>query len=86
VASNKVTYNIIRKRLLKTGLRLRIKELRSFYATNMRELGMLSEQIDLAQGRIGKSIFLQHYFKQNPRALSEKMLSLVPRIEQKILN
>jgi hypothetical protein len=79
--SDRVSYSMIRKRLLKNGLRLRIKELRSFYATNMRELGPLSEQIDLAQGRIGKSIFLQHYFKQNPRALSDKILSLLPKLE-----
>ena len=82
--SDRVSYSMIRKRLLKNGLRLRIKELRSFYATNMRELGLLSEQIDLAQGRIGKSIFLQHYFKQNPRTLSDKVLSLLPKLEQQI--
>jgi intergrase/recombinase len=82
--SGKVSYNMVRKRLLKNGLRLRIKELRSFYATNMRELGLLSEQIDLAQGRIGKNIFLQHYFKQNPRTSSDKILSLLPKLESLI--
>ena len=36
---------------------MRVKRLRSFYATKMREMGLLSEQIDLVQGRVGKSIF-----------------------------
>jgi hypothetical protein len=79
--SSKVSYCMIRKRLQRKGLRLRIKELRSFYATNMRELGLLSEQIDLMQGRVGKSIFMQHYFKQNPRVLSDKILEMLPRLE-----
>jgi intergrase/recombinase len=77
--SSKVSYCMIRKRLNRNGLKLRIKELRSFYATNMRELGLLSEQIDLMQGRVGKTIFKQHYFKQNPRVLSERILSLLPQ-------
>ena len=48
---------------------------------NMRELGLLSEQIDLMQGRVGKSIFMQHYFKQNPKVLSEKAMELLPKLE-----
>jgi hypothetical protein len=47
----------------------------------MRELGLLSEQIDLMQGRAGKSIFMQHYFKQNPKVLSDKILLMLPKLE-----
>ncbi len=50
---------------------MRVKPLRSYYATEMRKLGLLSEQIDLIEGRIGKTIFLMHYFKENPKALSD---------------
>lgn len=49
------------------GLRMRGKQLRSFHSTTMKEMGLHSEQIDLMQGRVGKTIFLQHYFKQNPK-------------------
>ena len=63
--SKGISYNALDKRLERAGLPMRIKQLRSFYATKMREMGLLSEQIDLVQGRVGKSIFLQHYFKQD---------------------
>ena len=80
--SSKVSYNAIDKKLDRAGLRMRVKQLRSFYATTMREMGLLSEQIDLTQGRVGKSIFMQHYFKQNPKALSDKILEALPKLEQ----
>jgi len=51
------------------------------YATKLRELGLLQEQVDLCQGRLEKSVFLQHYFKQNPKALSDKILELLPKLE-----
>jgi intergrase/recombinase len=80
--SSKVSYNAIDKKLDKAGLRMRVKQLRSFYATIMREQGLLSEQIDLIQGRVGKSIFLQHYFKQDAKLLSNRILGLLPKLEE----
>ena len=77
-----VKYYMIDKKLNKANLSMRIKQLRSFYATKMRENGLLSEQIDLMQGRVGKSIFLHHYFKADPLSLSNKALKLLPRIEE----
>ena len=50
----------------------------------LRENGLLSEQIDLMQGRVGKSIFLHHYFKAAPLPLSNKILELLPKIEKSI--
>ena len=63
---------------------MRIKQLRSFYATEMRELGLLSEQIDLVQGRVGKSIFLQYYFKQDAKILGHKILELLLKLEKSL--
>jgi len=82
--STKITYYGIDKKLNKANLSMRIKQLRSFYATKMRENGLLSEQIDLMQGRVGKSIFLHHYFKADPLPLSNKILELLPRIRESI--
>jgi hypothetical protein len=79
--SSKISYNAIDKRLDRAGLPMRIKRLRSYYATKIREMGLLSEQIDLVQGRVGKSIFLQHYFKQDAKSLSNQILQLLPMIE-----
>jgi len=47
----------------------------------MRELGLLQEQVDLSQGGLGQTVFLQHYFKQNPKALSDKILWLLQKLE-----
>lgn len=77
--SGKVSYNSIEKRLKRAGLKMRFKQLRSYYATKMREHGLLSEQIDLIQDRVGKSIFLQHYFKQDAKVLSGRILSLTSK-------
>ena len=60
---------------------MKIKQLRSYYATETRKLGVLSEQIDLIEGRIGKTIFLMHYFKENPKRLSDKILDTLPKLE-----
>jgi intergrase/recombinase len=79
--SSQVSYAVMRKKLSTAGLRMRLKQLRSFYATRMRELGLLQEQVDLCQGRLEKTVFLQHYFKQNPKTLSDKILSLLPKLE-----
>jgi hypothetical protein len=80
--STEVSYVAIDKRLNKANMPMRIKRLRSYYATEMRKLSLLSEQIDLIQGRIGRTIFLTHYFKANPKELSDKILSMLPSLEQ----
>jgi intergrase/recombinase len=80
--SSKVSYIAIDKRLNKASLPMRVKQLRSYYATEMRKLGLLSEQIDLIEGRIGKTIFLMHYFKENPKALSDRILEVLPILEK----
>jgi intergrase/recombinase len=81
-----VSYIAIDKKLNRVNLPMRVKQLRSFYATTMREKGLLSEQIDLMQGRVGKSVFLNHYFKGDPVMLSKKILKLLPEIQESIYN
>ncbi|HMK94308.1 MAG TPA: integrase [Candidatus Limnocylindrales bacterium] len=82
--STKISYIAIDKRLNRANLPMKIKKLRSYYATEMRKLGLLSEQIDLLEGRIGKSIFLMHYFKENPKLLSDNILGLLPVLENNL--
>ncbi|NLB55639.1 MAG: hypothetical protein GX811_07735 [Lentisphaerae bacterium] len=83
--SSVVSYNAVDKKLNKANLNMRLKQLRSFYATKMREQGLLPEQIDLLQGRMGKSIFLHHYFKADPLPLNKKVLELLPTIQEAVL-
>ena len=85
LGSTKVSYNAIDKRLNKANMPMKLKQLRSYFSTELRKAGLLSEQIDLLQGRIGKSIFLMHYFKENPKLLGDKILELLPTLEQTLL-
>ena len=80
--STKVSYNAVSKKIVKSGLNMKIKKLRSYYATTMRQYGLLSEEMDLVHGRTGKSIFLVHYFKADPLPLAKKILELLPKLEE----
>ena len=80
--SKAISYNMIRKRLAKANLTLRLKEIRSYFATYLRNHGILPEYIDIYQGRVGKSIFQRHYMKiEDLRALSMQILKLSKELE-----
>jgi len=72
-----VSYSAIRKRLARNRLNLRIKELRSYYATYLRQHGILAEYIDLLQGRIPKSVFARHFLKVDDfKALVSQVIAI----------
>jgi len=54
--STEVSYSAIRRRLTRERQPLRIKELRSYYATFLRKNGILAEFVDLIQGAIPKAV------------------------------
>ena len=39
----------------------------------------------IAEGRVVESVFLQHYFKQTPKLLSHKILTLLIEMEKRYL-
>jgi len=85
--SQPVSYSAMRKRLSRKKLNLRIKELRSYFATYLREHGILAEYIDLLQGRIPKSVFARHYLKvESIKELSSKVLTVTDVIEGDLLS
>ena len=54
----------IRHRLEKVGLEVKLKQIRKLWASYMARF--LSEpEINLIQGRVSKSVFMQHYFNPN---------------------
>ena len=55
---NHVSYSMLVKRCKKYGLKRRFHPLRKFYATTLRLNGVPTELVNLLQGRIGSSIFL----------------------------
>ncbi len=60
--SEPISYEMIRKRLLRNTQRCRINELRDFFGTYLLQHGMLEQEINLLQGRIPPSIFVKHYW------------------------
>ncbi|MGE5556087.1 MAG: hypothetical protein ACM3UY_07505 [Methanocella sp.] len=69
-----VHYNNIRKKLARHGLPCHFKDLRSWLATYLLGKGLLREEVDLLQGRIGKSVFMRHYYTPVLRQLGDKTL------------
>ena len=85
--SQPVYYTTIRKHIEKNKLRLRIKELRSYYATFLRKNGILAELVDLLQGRIPKSVFARHYLKiDDLKTLVAQVLTVTSVMESDLLS
>jgi intergrase/recombinase len=77
--------NAIRKRLTRKELNLRFKELKSYFATYLRSQEILSEYIDLLQGRIPKSVFARHYLKlKDVKELVQKVNAATTTIESSL--
>ena len=72
--SKSISYESLRKRLWRSGLDVRLNELRDYYATFMVQNGLIREEVDLLQGRVGKSVFMHHYFSPNIKDLRDRVL------------
>ena len=80
--SEPVTYEQIRKRLERNGLKVRINELRDFYGSFMVRHNLIKEEVDLLQGRIPPSIFLRHYWSPSFKELRDRTLEALRQLEQ----
>ena len=81
-SSEPVTYEMIRKRLLKNKQRCRINELRDFFGTYLLRHGILEQEINLLQGRIPPSIFVKHYWSPKLSELRDRTLKAISELEQ----
>ncbi len=85
--SKPVSYFAIRKRIVTHNQTMRIKELRSYFATYLRQHGILAEYIDLLQGRIPKSVFARHYLKiESIKELMYKVKTITASLERSLLS
>jgi intergrase/recombinase len=82
--SQPVSYYAIRKRLTSRKLPVRIKELRSYFTTYLRQNGVLPETVNLLQGRIdARDIQLVHYFKiADMQQLSQRILAVTEKLQE----
>jgi intergrase/recombinase len=84
VNSEPVSYNEIRKRLQRKGIKVRINELRDLYGTFMLHHGLLEQEVNLLQGRIPPSIFVKHYWNPRLSDLRDRVLKALNELEQTI--
>ena len=59
-----LTYDTVRLRLKRAGLKLHLSDLREYWATYMTR-HLTRPEIDMLQGRVGTSVFMAHYFNPN---------------------
>ena len=76
-----ISYSTLRKRLKRHGMKSRLNELRDYFATYMVHHGVIREEVDLLQGRVGRSIFMRHYFSPTVRDLKNRVLKAINEIE-----
>ncbi|MFB0514724.1 MAG: integrase [Candidatus Bathyarchaeia archaeon] len=76
-ACNTISDSGYKRRRMKYSLPSRLKDLRDYFATTMLNHELLREEIDLLQGRIGKSLFMKHYFSPAIEKLRNKTLKAV---------
>jgi intergrase/recombinase len=73
--SKPVSASKIQQHIQRMGLKIRLKELRSFNNTFLRQKGHIdSEVVDLLAGRIPKSVFVRHYYGIDLQQLSKQIL------------
>jgi len=78
-----ISYTTLKRRLKDNGMKLRLNELRDHYATFMVHNGLIREEVDILQGRIGKSLFMRHYFSPNVTELRDKVLNAITGMTKK---
>ena len=85
--SQPVSYYAIRKRLTLKKQPVRIKELRSYFTTFLRQNSVLPETVNLLQGRIdARDVQLVHYFKiADMKQLSKQILNITHNLERDLL-
>ena len=79
--SVQLCYSTLRKRLEHRGMNQRFKDLRSFYSSFMAKNGLMSEEIDLLQGRVPRSVFARHYLKENIDEFKARVLEGAAKLE-----
>jgi intergrase/recombinase len=84
--SEPITYEMIRKRLLRNNMKCRINELRDYFGTYLLQHVILEAEINLLQGRIPPSIFIKHYWSPKLSELRDRVFKALAELEQSINN
>jgi intergrase/recombinase len=75
-----LSYESLRRKLKRRGYPVRLEELRYYFATFMVHNGLIRVEVGLLQGRIGRSLFMKHYFTPDIERLRDKTLNAVDKM------
>jgi len=81
-----ITYNGFIKILRRLGLNSKLQEARKWYATILRDGGVSSEVVDLIQGRVPASVFLEYYYRPDFLTVKAKIFEILKPFESKLLD
>ena len=79
-----VSLSSFKRRRLKHALPAHFNELRDYFATFMVQHGLMQQEVDILQGRIGRSMFMKHYFSPDINSLRERTLQAVNQMLSQI--
>ena len=83
-ASEPITYSMLKGRLYRREIRMRVDELRDHWGTFMLDHGLIKEEVDLLQGRVGKSIFVRHYWSPAITELRNRVFKALELLEPQL--
>jgi len=78
------SYTAIRFALTRRGIEMHMAYCRKIYASWLRQQGIKSEMVDLLQGRVGKSIFLRHYYSPGLE-YRDRVLESISKLRRELL-
>jgi len=83
-ASEPITYNMLKGRLYRKDMRMRIDELRDHWGTFLLDHGLKREEVDPLQGRVGKSIFVRHYWSPALLELRDRVFRALEQLRAEL--
>jgi intergrase/recombinase len=75
-----VSISGFKRRKTKNGFSSQFHAIRDYYATFMIQHGLLQQEVDVLQGRIGRSMFMKHYFSPDLKDLENRTLNAVQQM------
>jgi len=78
-------YGKLRKRIRTKGLKCRLYDLRKWNATVLRMGGLEAEYVDLLHGRVGATVFVQSYLREDMGCVLRRARQILEKEEERLL-
>jgi intergrase/recombinase len=79
------SYYGLKKAIMRRSLSMRIKYCRKIYASWLRQSGIEPEIIDMLRGRVGKNIFLRHYYRPSSDYYKRRVLASLKQLQGRLI-